>query len=376
MHRAVGALPDADAAALLALAADATLAQRFATATQLLQLAAAAVASPPSGGDLTLLVQAGHGLGDCGEVQLAARVLRYVQAHAPPPTEATPEVSAILAAAAVTLARAVAWDGSVAPAEQARLILAAAKASPSPAEIALGTVGFQGAGLQFHLWAANVLKFHLGRPDDESAMVLERGVLTAPIGTLDLSLPSLGPKLSWMHKRLVTLAKEFPSAGTAARLAAFESRLAAENPAWTEVISRGMVEFTTATVGSPSDRWRSLHPSSMPFFRHSSAPTALTLDGVANPVQIVPLSREPLAFVVDGFASASECDALIAFSRSKLERSTVGSETVDEMRTSSSAVRLQTHLNRKVVRQLTQRAASLLRIPGVLPSDLEMNVVR
>ena len=149
MRSAAGAPADADAAALLELAADASLRHRFATATQLLQLAAAAVPAPPaSAADLSLLVEAGEGLLGCGEVQLAAKLLRYAQASAPAKRNVTPEYAGALSAAGAALARAVASDSSTQPEERIALIETASKAAPRP-------------DLQWHLWATNVLKFQV-----------------------------------------------------------------------------------------------------------------------------------------------------------------------------------------------------------------------
>ena len=146
MRSAAGAPATADAAALLELAGDSSLRQRFATATQLLQLAAAAVEAPPSSADdLALLVQAGEGLLDCGEVQLAAKLLRYTQAFAPPKRKLTPDYAAVLSAAGAALACAVASDGSAQPEEQTTLIEAASKAIPRP-------------DLQWYLWVSAPLQ--------------------------------------------------------------------------------------------------------------------------------------------------------------------------------------------------------------------------
>ena len=48
---------------------------------------------------------------------------------------------------------------------------------------------------------------------------------------------------------------------------------------------------------------------------------------------------------------------------------------VSAHRTSSSSEWLHTHLDKPIVRTVLQRAAELLQIPGVIPSDFELQLV-
>jgi hypothetical protein len=243
-----------DAGELLALADQALLELRFPTAVQLYRLSASALPAPLPAHALPLMVAAGKGLQDTGEVKLAGEVLRYSLQSAPPRRKLTHESSAALSLALAVLAQSVASDSSRPVADKIASIEAAAKARPPP-------------DLRWYLWAVNTLKFVLG-DNARAAALLEKAVLEAPVGSLDLALPSLAQKLRWLVRRLrklTTTKKEqqqeekatmSPSAPSAS-MQAVESRLLEENPLWLAIITSAAADID-APVGSGGDHWRAL----------------------------------------------------------------------------------------------------------------------
>eukprot|EP01052_Picozoa_sp_SAG31_P000493 SAG31_NODE_14_length_37953_cov_109.719660_27_plen_647_part_00 len=409
-----------DAQQLLALANQELLKLQYANATRLYRLSAAAHPTPLSVRSLQLMVEAGRGLLQCGEVKLAGQVLKYSVQAAPPPRKQSAESSQALTLALAALARVYVSDSTHSTAAKVAAIEAAAKAQPPP-------------NLNWSLWAVNALKFALG-DSSRAATVLKKGVLDAPIGSLDLTLPSLAQKLRWLLRRLRKAATQRESASRS--LQAIEARLHEEHDLWAEHISRAATSVDVP-IGSQGDVWRALDmsaPLPTQFFQHTTPVSGDGDGGVGNgngmqvatgdsPSQLLvltPLTTSPVGYVVDGFASAEECEALVKLARGHLHRSTVGRSQADEIRTSSSAERkspphlelvvgcscgypcayrfssarlqcvsfrfcvhnvdqsavLQLHMDQPVVRQLLQRAGSLVGIPGVLPSDFELQVVQ
>ena len=148
------------------------------------------------------------GLRKCGEAPLAAKLLRYALDVAPPRRKATAEAERALAGATGSLAMAVAWDWSRSTEDRVEAITSAAGARTPP-------------DFRWTLWATNSLKFQLH--DDAAALaVLEKGVLAAPEGALELELPATMQKLTWLVRRL----------RKAKRASPLERRLAQEDPLW------------------------------------------------------------------------------------------------------------------------------------------------
>ena len=208
-------LPDgADAAALAADGDRALRALNFSAATALFRMSAAAAASPASVDAFPALVAAGVGLRKCGEVQLAVKMLRY--ALEGKRGKGTEEAERALAAATGSLAMAVAWDWSRSTEDRVEAITSAAGGRTPP-------------DFRWTLWATNSLKFQLH--DDAAALaVLEKGVLAAPEGALELELPATMQKLTWLVRRL----------RKAKRASALERRLAQEDPLWESEMAGNM----------------------------------------------------------------------------------------------------------------------------------------
>ena len=92
-------------------------------------------------------------------------------------------------------------------------------------------------------------------------------------------------------------------------------------------------------------------------------------------VQVQPVSLSPFIATVDNFASEEECKELIELGRRMLRPSTTAQSALDFRRTSRSAELLHARLEQPVVQKLLQRAAALLQLPGVRPSDFELQLV-
>lgn len=321
-----------DAHALLTLANQERVRLQYSNATRLYRLSAAAHLTPLPVPSLPLLVEAGRGLYECGEVKLAGQVLKYSVQAAPPRRKQSTESSQALSSALATLARASVSDGTQSTEAKVAAIEAAAKAQPPP-------------DLSWCMWAVNSLKFVLG-DSSRAAAVLEKGILDADVGSLDFTLPSLAQKLRWLVRRLRKAASQRPSASSS--LAAIEARLREEHPLWLELTTSSAASVD-APIGSDSDVWRALDASATPpapFFQHSAA---LSSSGDSNSIQVAvdgrpgrmltltPITTSPAGYIVDSFASAEECAAIAKLARGHLKRSTVGRSQADGIRTSSSA---------------------------------------
>ncbi len=322
-----------DAHELLVLANEELLKLQYANATRLYRLSAAAHPTPLPVHSLPLMVEAGRGLLQCGEVKLAGQVLKYSVQAAPARRKQSSESSQALTLALATLAQASVSDGTHSTAEKVSAIEAAAKAQPPP-------------DLAWSLWAVNSLKFVLG-DSSRAAAVLEKAVMDAAVGSLDLTLPSLGQKLGWLVRRLRKASKQRESASRAWQ--AIEARLQKEDPLWAAQISQAGASVDVP-IGSEGDVWRALDASKTPpapFFQHAAASSftasssiQVAIGGPNDPGQLLdltPLTTSPVAYIVDKFASAEECVALAKLARDHLRRSTVGRSQEDGIRTSSSA---------------------------------------
>lgn len=323
-----------DAYELLAMANEELKKLQYTNATRLYRLSAAAHPTPLPEYSLPLMVEAGRGLLQCGEVKLAGQVLKYSVQSAPARRKQSTESSQALTLALATLAQASVSDGTQSIAAKVAAIEAAAKSQPPP-------------DLAWSLWAVNSLKFVLG-DSSRAAAVLEKGVLDAAVGSLDLTLPSLGQKLSWLVRRLRKASKQRDSASRSWQ--AIEARLQEEHARWAAQISKA-VASVDVPIGSEGDVWRALDASKTPpapFFQHTTSASSF---GASNSIQVAigdpndpdqllaltPLTTSPAAYIVDNFASAEECTALAKLARGNLQRSTVGRSQADDIRTSSSA---------------------------------------
>ena len=321
-----------DTHALLKLANQELVKLQYSNATRLYRLSAAAHPTPLPMHSMPLLVEAGRGLYECGEVKLAGQVLKYSLQAAPPRRKQSADTSQALSLALATLARASVSDGTQSTEAKVAAIEAAAKAQPPP-------------DLNWCLWAVNSLKFVLG-DSSRAAAVLEKGILDADIGSLDLTLPSLAQKLRWLVRRMRKAATQRASASSS--LQAIEARLREEHPLWLELVTSSAASVD-APIGSDGDVWRALDVSKTPpapFFQHNAT---LSNKGDINSIQVTvedrpgqmltltPITTSPAGYIVDSFASAEECAALAKLARGHLERSTVGRSQADDIRTSSSA---------------------------------------
>ena len=203
-----------------------------------------------------------------------------------------------------------------------------------------------------------------------AAAVFEQAVLHAAE-----PLPFHDPAFANRLREL--LGRQMPSAARSK----LEHRLSEEDPGYLGAMppageSRG--DTSRVQAGGLGDVWRvGDSGADAPLAQHAAG-TAHTvdLDGLGE-VTLQPLAAAPASFVIDGFATAEECAALVAAGAPLLVPSMITSSAVSAHRTSSSAEWLHHRLDLPVVRTLLQRAAQLVSVgkAPVQPSDFELQVV-
>eukprot|EP01046_Picozoa_sp_COSAG06_P031863 COSAG06_NODE_3138_length_5802_cov_15.311766_2_plen_450_part_00 len=350
---------DAAAAALAALEdGTADLARRrFSRAAESFRLAADGASSVSGLSGLSTLVAAAEGLNAAGEVGLAAAAFEGALAElAGKRRKPSKPKKALLARASAANAAAVA-RATVGKAEKlAAIEAAAAVKGPAPP-------------LPWFIWAANTLQHQL-KDDAAAVAVFEQGVMNAAV-PLPLHDPAFANRLRQL------LRARAPGSAARRRL---EEHLSQAHPSYMDALppageSHG--DASRVQAGGVGDVWRVGDPrTGEPLFRYASGVRhEIELEGLSAPVSLEPLAASPTAFVVDGFASAEECEALIEVGRAELVPSMVTSSEVSAHRTSSSVEWLHHRLDVPVVRTILQRAAELSGVDGVEPADFELQVV-
>ncbi len=305
----------------------------------------------------SVLVAAAEGLNACGEVTLAANAFGRAVAELQAGKRRKPSKSKKVLAARVStgLAEAMARSNREA-AEKREAIKVAASSKPAPA-------------MQWYLWAANTLQSQL-KDEGAALSVFEQGVLH-----VSDPLPLYDPAFANRLRQLLQMRP--PGAAARQKL---DARLLQEHHTYLQILppageSRG--DPSKVQAGGLGDVWRVRDPvSGNPLFRYGAGVFhQLQLEGLSEPVTMVPLAESPLSFVVDGFATAGECEALIAEGRPQLVPSMVTSSQISAHRTSSSTEWLHHRLDSPAVRTILQRAAQLVGIPGVQPADFELQLV-
>ena len=306
-----------EASAALDAASDALASGRFGEAAALLAAAEEATSAEA-------VVAAAEGLWRCGDVVRSAAAFEQTEALLPE-TERTEAERALATRAAVGRAEAIAHDSTRTAAEQAAAIEAAALADPAPP-------------LAWSLWAAEVLQLQLARTKQPSGgapltrqaaelaavTLLERAVMHNATAPLPLDNPAFAAKLRLLLQRRMNEWKGVRGfdPGAAAEL---NARLMKEHKSYRQQLPPAGEKAgapSRVSAGSAGDIWRVGHPDGpgATLARHdASAPQVVTLETIGE-VTLSPVASSPAAFVVDGFATAEECAALIEAGKPELVR--------------------------------------------------------